>query len=112
MTTLLLEAKEMIQKAHKMCSSVFNKDLSRGYNGFYGKHECDLNWASSERPAANKVKVPSYDHELKGLQQEFMDDLTNQGVLLIPQDHNITVQSVSQASFKGSNVLKTKPKIC
>jgi hypothetical protein len=88
------EAEEMVDEAHFLYSAVFNKDLSEGYNGFNGKHECDLNWASSERPAATKVRVTSYDHELKGLQQELMDELTNQGVLLVPQERNITVQSV------------------
>ena len=66
------EANEIIQEAHEKFSSVFDKDLKRGYNGFYGKHLCRLNWASSERPPASKVRVPSYEHELKSLQQELM----------------------------------------
>ena len=77
---------------------------------FYGKHECDLNWASSERPAATKVKIPSYDHQLKGLQQELMDDLTRQGVLLIPQEHDITVQSVCPSFIQRKQRAKDKPK--
>ena len=70
------ESKEIIDKAHSTYKEVFIKDLRGGYNMFYGKHECDLNWASSERPAATKVKIPGYDHQLKGLQQELMDKLT------------------------------------
>ena len=69
------EAKELIVNAHRQYEKVFNKDLTEGYNNFYGKHECSLNWASSERPVASKAQVPSYDHEMKVLQQEVMDEL-------------------------------------
>ena len=62
------EARDIIQQVHLTHGEVFNKDLRGGYNGFYGKHECNLNWASSERPLASKVRVPSYDHQMKGLQ--------------------------------------------
>ena len=37
------EAKEIIEKAHSQFQQVFNKDLSEGYNSYYGKHECHLN---------------------------------------------------------------------
>ena len=104
------DAREIIQKAHSSHGEVFNKDLRGGYNGFYGKHECSLNWASSERPAATKVKVPSYDHQMKGLQQEVMDELTRQGVLLIPQDHNITVQAVCPSFLQRKQRAKEKAK--
>ena len=56
---------------------------------------CRLNWASTESPLADKVIVPNYNHALKGLQQELLDDLTDQGILLIPQNNNIQVQSAS-----------------
>ena len=104
------EAKELIKNAHEQFASVFDKDLSTGYNGFYGKHECSLNWATKERPLASKVRVPSYDHDLKGLQQELMDDLTRQGVLLIPQEHNINVQSVCPSFLQRKQRAKDKPK--
>ena len=104
------EAKEVIDHAHNEFASVFNKDLTTGYNGFYGKHECSLNWATSERPLASKVRVPSYDHDLKGLQQEVMDDLTAQGVLLIPQEHGIHVQSVCPSFIQRKQRAKDKPK--
>ena len=104
------EAKNIIEKAHSQFHQVFNKDLSQGYNSFYGKHECHLNWASSERPQGSKVRVPNYDHDLKGLQQELMDQLTDQKVLLIPQDHNIKVQSVCPSFIQRKQRVKDKPK--
>ena len=96
------EARLIINEAHRKYGQVFNKDLKKGYNGYYGVHKCRLNWAIEDRPSATKVRVPNYNHALKGLQQELMDELTEQNVLLIPQDHNI------QVSSKESNELSTK----
>ena len=104
------EANKIIEQAHRQFHAVFDKDLTNGYNGFYGHHECHLNWASQERPPASKVKVPSYDHSLKGLQQELMDDLTRQNVLLIPQEHGIKVQAVCPSFLQRKQRAKTKPK--
>ena len=101
--------KEIINEAHTKFNSVFNKDLSQGYNHAFGKHECHLNWATSERPLANKVRVPSYDHNLKGVQQDLMDDLTDQGVLMIPQEHDIVVQSVCPSFIQRKQKAKDKP---
>ena len=51
------EAKDIIVNAHENFSDIFNKDLKGGYNGYYGKHFCTLDWAGSERPSASKVKM-------------------------------------------------------
>ena len=47
-----------------------------------------------QRPTARKIPIAGYSHELKGVMQEICDDLTDQGVLKVPQQHNIIVQSV------------------
>ena len=104
------KAKSIIKSSHSKYQNVFNKDLTIGYNGFFGKHQCKLNWATSERPSASKVRVPSYEHDLKRLQQQLMDDLTDQGVLLIPQDHGITVQSVCPSFIQRKQRARNKPK--
>ena len=103
--------KVLLNEAHEKFRNVFNKDLSQGYNGFYGSHECHLNWATAERPSANKVRVPSYEHDLKVLQQQLMDDLTDQGVLLIPQEHGITVQAVCASFVQRKQRAKDKAKV-
>ena len=54
------EANQIIDKAHEQFSAVFDKNLEEGYNGFYGEHKCYLNWASSEKLPATKVKIPCY----------------------------------------------------
>ena len=93
-----------------MYEQVFNKNLTDGYNNYYGRHECSLNWASLERPVASKVKVPNYDHDLKVLQQEVMDELTDQNVLLIPQEHNIEVQAICPSFLQRKQRAKEKAK--
>ena len=103
------EIKGELLKIHDAHRDVFNTDLTNGYNDFYGKHRCELNWATSERPVANKVHVPHYNHDLQGLQQELMDDLTDQGVLLVPQEHNILVQAVCPSFLQRKQRAKSKP---
>ena len=104
------DVKKIIEDGHKLFKDVFNKDLSTGYNGFYGKHECSLNWATSERPTASKVHVPNYDHDLKVLQQELMDELTRQNVLAIPQEENIQVQAVCPSFVQRKQRARDKSK--
>ena len=101
--------KEDLIKAHELYKDVFNKDLTHGYNDFYGKHRCELNWATNERPLANKVRVPNYNHDLQGLQQELMDDLTDQGVLLVPQEHDLLIQAVCPSFLQRKQRAKVKP---
>ena len=88
------ELKAALESAYRQYHDVFNKDLSNGYNRYYGRHLCNLNWTLQQRPTARKVPIVSYSHDLKGVMQEICDKLTDQGVLKVPQHHNIIVQSV------------------
>ena len=101
--------RKKIMETHRQHRNVFDKDLTMGYNGVFGKHECRLNWATRERPPADKVRVPNYNHCLKSLQQELMDELTNQNVLLIPQEHEIQVQSVCPSFVQRKQRAKNVP---
>ena len=100
--------KELLNTEHAKHSEVFNKDLTGGYNDYYGYHRCHLNWASNERPSATKVKVPNYNHGLKGLQQELMDSLTEEEVLLVPQEHDIIIQAVCPSFLQRKQRAKNK----
>ena len=85
------EIRDLLFATNTKYRKVFNKDLTGGYNGYYGPHTCNLNWASSQRPEVRKIPIANYDHELKGVLQEVCDNLTAQGVLKVPQDHGIIV---------------------
>jgi len=98
-----------INNAQAQHKQVFNKDLSEGYNGASGPHVCKLNWAGATRPTADQVRMVSYSHDLKQLHQAVCDDLTNQQVLGIPQDHDITVQFVCPSFLRRKPKAKGKP---
>ena len=100
------------QKLHKIIQdnkTVFNKDLSDGYNHKSGKHYCKLNWASNERPPSRKVICPSYNNKLNVLLQDVCDQLTTQNVLGIPQNDNVIVQCASPCFLRRKQRAKDKP---
>ena len=105
-----LDIKELIQETHRQYRKVFSMELTGGYNGYYSPHLCKLNWASSQRPEANKIPISNYDFKLKGILQEVCDDMTAQGVLKVPQDHGIQVQSVCPSFLKRKRRAANKPK--
>ena len=98
-----------INMAHGKYVSVFDNDLTQGYNGAYGPHSCRLNWASDKRPTADQVRVVSYSHELKQLHQVVCDELTQQNVLGIPQESNVHVQFVCPSFLRRKPRAKNKP---
>ena len=92
-------ARQIISEIHQKYKEVFDKDLKIGYNEFFGKHECRLNWAT----------VQNYNQSLKSLQQELMDELTDQNVLLMPREHDIKVQSVCPSFIQRKQRSKCTP---
>ena len=54
------------------------------------------------------MRVPNYNHALRGLQQELMDELTQQNALLIPQEHNNQVQAVCPSFIQRKQRAKSK----
>jgi hypothetical protein len=107
--TVTPDAAAMLQQAHAQYAQVFNNDLTQGYNGAYGPHTCKLNWASEKRPTADQVRVVSYSHDLKQLHQLVCDELTEQNVLGIPQEHNVNVQFVCPSFLRRKPKAKNKP---
>ena len=98
-----------INQLHLQFKEVFNKDLTQGYNGAAGPHVCKLNWAGDTRPTSSQIRMVSYSHDLKQLHQAVCDDLTNQQVLGIPQQHNINVQFVCPSFLRRKPKAKGKP---
>ena len=104
--------KQLIDAAHVRHQAVFDESLKGGYNHHFGHYECKLNWAGQARPPSNKLRVVNYSHDLNGLLQEVMDDLTRQRVLRDPQDPdlNISVQSICPVFLHRKQRAKDKPK--
>ena len=95
---------DCIQKNKKL----FDKDLSLGYNHASGKHFCNLNWANQEKPISRKVICPNYNSDLNFLLQEVCDQLTNAGVLGVPQEDDIIIQHVSPCFLRKKQKAKNK----
>ena len=95
---------------NNLCTNkiIFNKDLSTGYNHASGKHFCNLNWANQEKPIARKVICPNYNSDLNYLLQEVCDQLTDAGVLGIPQDDGVIIQHVSPCFLRKKQKAKDK----
>ena len=99
---------DRLAKAHKKYANVFNEDLSSGYNHFCGKYVSKLNFADSTRPPARKTAIVNYDRDAKVLLQQVIDDLTVQGVLALPQQHDVQVQHVSPCFLGRRSRAKNK----
>ena len=103
--------KNELEEANRNYVEVFDESLKGGYNGAFGPFVCRLNWAGPTRPQSSKLKMVNYDHELKGLMQELMDDLTDDKVLADPQKlKKCTVQSVCPAFLRRKKRAAGKPK--
>lgn len=102
------DIRDLIQRANRRFRTVFSKDLTGGYNGYFGQHKCHLNWATQQRREARKTHVASYNHSLRGVLQEVCNELTEQGVLKIPQQHGINVQSVCPSFLTRKRRAKDK----
>jgi len=107
--SLSSELTAKISALHHQYAEVFDKNLSTGYNGAYGPHTCHLNWAGPTRPTADQVRMVSYSHELKQLHQAVCDELTNNQVLGIPQEHGVNVQFVCPSFLRRKPRAKGKP---
>ena len=101
---------EQINDIHHTYKDVFNESLKGGYNGFYGKHVVHLNWASQSRPMASKVININYDHQQKQLLQDVIDELTFQGVLGIPSEHDVVIQYAAPCFLVRKGRAKEKSK--
>ena len=56
------DLRQLLTSLHIEHAAVFDESLEEGYNGYFGKYECKLNWAGEERPKSNKLRVVNYDH--------------------------------------------------
>ena len=92
---------------HEKFSTVFEPDLSLGYNGYSGVHFVRLHFADENRPQMNKCKILRWAGKNDTLKQKKMDSLEQQGVLIDPYKLNIRIKMVSPSFFE----LKPEQKI-
>ena len=102
------KALTIIKNAHKDFKDVFDENLKLGYNNYFGRHECKLNWANNTRPPATKVHTANYNHDTKHLLQQVVDQLTDANVLGKPHEDGIHIQHVSPSFLVRKQRAKAK----
>ena len=76
-------------------ATVFDGDLTGGYNNASGPCQADFNFADGTKPAPNKGYFPRYSH-LESLQlQAICDHMEDQGVMADPETLGIPVLHTS-----------------
>ena len=86
---------QRIQAINKRFKDVFQPSLTGGYNGSAGPHTVKLHWADSSRPPANKMMAPRWSTNRDEILQRKMDQLTSDGVLLVPHEIDTQVKFIS-----------------
>ena len=75
---------------HRQYSSVFDGDLSEGYNGFSGNYEVDFNFRNGIPPPIHLGYVPSYNkREDDVLVQAKIDELETNNIVAKAKDLRI-----------------------
>jgi len=75
-----------LESIHTTYEKVFNGELT-GYNGYYGKHIVQLQWADESRPKSSKLYSSKWSSSRDVLLQRKIDQLTEMGVLTDPYQH-------------------------
>ena len=91
---------------HKTFSSVFDNDLSGGYNHHAGDFHADFSF--SNKPPPTRVFVPQYNKKCMDLQQAKCDELQSQGVLIDPKACNVPIYHVSPSWIQQKGRAKHK----
>ena len=76
-------------------SSVFDGDLTGGYNNASGLCYADFNFSENGPPTPNKGYFPSYSHKEQLQVQALADHLLDQGVMADPAKLGIPVRQTS-----------------
>ena len=91
-------SKARLQKIHKTYESVFDGDLSEGYNGYSGNHDVDFNFTNGIPPPVHIGCVPSYNKKEDNLlMQAMIDRLEEKNIVAKASDLNIIPRFASPA---------------
>ena len=99
---------EKLDKINKKYHTVYNGDLSEGYNGASGP--CTADWDFIQEPPVSHSKVPIYakDDQLYKLQLK-IDHLHHQGIVRKPQELGINIKLVNPIMMVKKGSSKEKP---
>ena len=95
-----------LHNINKSCYSVFDNNLTGGYNHSSGQFYADFTF--SGKPPPTRVFVPQYNRRCSDLQQAKCDELESQGVLVDPKLFGIPVLHVSPSWIQQKGRAKHK----
>jgi len=91
---------------HKEYQKVFNNDLRQGYNHTAGRFYAEFTF--SNKPPPTRVFTPQYNKKCADSLQAKCDQLEQQGVLVDPKRHDISVIHVSPSWIQQKGRAKHK----
>ena len=95
-----------LRSIHLTNLSVFNNDLTGGYNHQAGEFFADFSF--SNKPPPTRVYVPQYNKKCTDLQQAKCDELEAQGVIVDPKAYGIPILHVSPSWIQQKGRAKNK----
>ena len=98
----------MLNDIHRQYSSVFDSNMTGGYNHYMGKYELSFTFKDTSTPPPLKVWVPQYNRTCQELLQAKCDQLEQQGVLVDPAEVNFNVQHLSPVMIQQKGRAKYK----
>ena len=101
------KVKERLNAIHKAHASVFNSDISEGYNGYSGDHVVDFNFINNIPPPVQHGCVPSYtSRQDQVLMQAKIDQLETMGVVAKANDVGIIPKFASPTLLVQKNSVR------
>ena len=109
--TLHPKIKQKLFSIHSEHISVFDNDLSSGYNGFSGDHTVDFNFKNDVRPPVHFGCVPSYNkREDDILMQAMIDSLEDRNIVAKANEIGIIPRFASPTMLVLKNSARTLSK--
>ena len=105
---LSTKQREKLDSIHREFASVFDSDLSDGYNHRMGHYEASFVFKQNTHPPPLKVWVPQYNRSCQELLQAKSDQLEEQGVLIDPAESNTNILHLSPIMIQQKGRAKHK----
>ena len=103
--------KQKLRSIHAHHKSVFDGDLTSGYNGNSGNHDVDFDFNNDIPPSPHKGTIPNYyNHEDAVVLQAKIEELEDQNIVAKVSDLGINLKYASPCMIRKKNSAKQMSK--
>ena len=103
--------KQRLQSIHAHHQTVFDGDLSAGYNGASGNHDVDFDFNNNLPPSPHKGSVPNYyNHADSQVLQTKIEELEHQNIVAKVSDLGFNLKYASPCMIRKKNSAKQMTK--